>query len=78
MIKQFPHAASGNTVTETYEGEINGTCDCGERVTKIIGSNFTMFTNGDRYRYTDEQDKGWGIFSCKNCKEPIYKTWKPL
>lgn len=54
----------------------NGKCKCGQGVTKVNNSILpTCRTDGVRFIYTDEPDKGWCIYRCKNCKEVIDEVW---
>lgn len=72
--RELPHP-DGHTVTEFFDTEVHGSCSCGEKVTKVVNSNFTCRTDKVRYRYTDGLDEGWCIFSCRNCEGYIGDTW---
>jgi hypothetical protein len=60
---------------ENYTELIAGKCSCGEPIIKVIGSDCTMWKNGDRYHYPNDL-KCYCIYSCKNCKKSIHETFK--
>ena len=62
--------------TETYSDIIKGNCSCGEPINKVLNSDCTNRTNGDRFYYPNETS-AWGIFRCKKCLEPIDSSFIP-
>lgn len=64
-------------IIEHYDSIIKGKCKCGQLFTKVIGSNCTMWVNGDRYHYP-EDDKPVCVFRCKVCGNPIHKSFEAL
>ena len=64
---------------ETYYLILHGKCgNCGLNVTKVIGSDCTNMSNGDRFHYEGETST-WCIFRCKGkgdgCGKVISDTW---
>jgi hypothetical protein len=59
---------------ETYLEIIPGQCTCGEKVNKVINSNCTSMSNGNRYYYP-EDNSAWCIFRCRNCEKLIDETF---
>jgi hypothetical protein len=60
--------------TENYSEIIKGKCSCGTEVNKVLNSSCTMWQNGDRYHYP-EDNTATCIFRCKDCKKCLHETF---
>lgn len=60
---------------ENYTELINGSCKCGQKVIKVVGSSCTARFDKARFHYPGE-NSAWSIFRCKSCSEPIDKNFK--
>lgn len=59
---------------ETYTAELYGKCQCGKKVNKVLGSDQTMWKNGDRY-YEPGDKRAVCIFRCDDCGSPIDESF---
>jgi hypothetical protein len=59
---------------ETFSTIIEGKCSCGKPVHKVLDSSCTMWKNGDRFHYP-EDNTATCIFRCKDCLECIHETF---
>lgn len=60
---------------ETFSKIIAGKCSCGTLVHKVLNSNCTMWANGDRYHYP-EDNAATCVFRCKDCYKCIHETFQ--
>lgn len=64
-------------MSKTPEKRIAGKCACGRSVTKIENSAIpTMRTDGTRFVYPGEPERGSCIFRCDDCLAVIDETWR--
>lgn len=59
---------------ETCTQLINGKCNCGQPVVKVINSSCSFWKHGNRYHYPEETGASC-IFRCRVCLKPIHITF---